>query len=214
MIFESERKAVCEWAKAMWKAGLVVGSAGNVSSRTSDPKNFVITPSSVPYGDLTPDQIVVIDGDGELVDGERAPSFETPMHLAVYKARPDAGAVFHTHSRYATVLSVLHKPIPPVVDEMVVYLGGPVEVAEYGASGSDELAENALKGLGDKAAVLLANHGPLCVGKDLAKAFKICELVEHLSQIVCIACMLGEPKELPADVIAYEKEMYSVVRTM
>jgi L-fuculose-phosphate aldolase len=214
MLLEAERTAVCEFAVRMWKAGHVVGSAGNVSLRPSVADRYVITPSSVPYEAMTPEDVVVVDGEGETIEGERAPSFETPMHLAILKARPDVGAVFHTHSRYATALAVVRKSIPPVVDEMVVYVGGPIEVAPYGASGSDELAAAAVQALGDKAAILLANHGALCVGKDLAKAYKVCELVEHLAMVYCTALTIGTPLELPADVVETELDMYQVVRTM
>src|SRR5690606_8756711 len=128
MIYEKERTRVCEHAVRMWRAGLVVGSAGNISVRTDHPAHFVITPSSIAYDALTPEQVVVVDDEGDLLDDEedfdRAPSFETPVHLAVYKAREDVGAVVHTHSRFATTLAVLRREIPPVVDEMVVYLGG------------------------------------------------------------------------------------------
>lgn len=213
-MYEKERLAVCEYAVRMWQAGFAIGSAGNVSMRAPDEGRYIITPSSIPYEKLTPDQIVVVDDDEELLEGERAPSFETPIHLAVYRAREDVNAVFHTHSRYATTLAVLHRGIPPVVDEMVVYIGGAVELASYGATGSDALAGNVVTSLAERAAVLLANHGSLCVGKDLATAFKISELVEHLAQIVFNASLAGTPIELPEDVIEYEKQMYSIVKTM
>ncbi len=214
MMYEKEREQVCEYAKRMWKAGFVVGSAGNVSMRTEDEDRWVITPSSILYEALTPDQVVVIDDDEDLVEGERAPSFETPIHLAVYEARKDVNAIIHSHSVYATALAVLQKPIPTVVDEMVVYIGGGVEVAKHGASGSDELANNVVEALAERAAALMANHGSLCVGKDLTSAFKICELVEHVAKVVVIATTMGEPHPLPDEVVAYEKEMYQIVKTM
>jgi L-fuculose-phosphate aldolase len=213
-MFEQEREAVCLFAKKMWQAGLVVGSAGNVSVRAPEKGHYIITPSSVPYDALTPELVVVVDDDEELVEGERAPSFETPAHLAVYRARPDVNAVIHTHSRYATTLALLRRPIPPVIDEMVVYFGGAIEVAKYGASGGSELAKNIVAGLEDRAAVLLANHGALCVGKNLETAYKLCELLEHLAHIVVMASLLGVPENLPDEVVKTEKEMYQIVKTM
>jgi len=214
-MFEKERAAVCEFAKKMWQAGFVVGSAGNVSVRGPEPGYYIITPSSVTYDVLTPEQVVVIDDDEELVEGERAPSFETPVHLAVYRARPDVQAVIHSHSKYATIMAVLRRPIPAVVDESVVYFGGPVEVAKYGASGSDNLAQNVVEALGPRAAALLANHGSLCVGKDLKTAFKISELLEHVAHIIVTASLLGGTlAPLPDEVLQYEKEMYEIVKTM
>jgi L-fuculose-phosphate aldolase len=215
MLYREERELVCETAKRMWKAGLVVGSAGNVSVRAPDPNRWVITPSSIAYDELTADQVVVVDEESDLVEGERAPSFETPIHLAIYRARPDVGAVVHTHSRHATTMALLRRPIPPVLDEMVVYLGGPVEVAHYGTSGSDALAANVVTALGDRSAVLLAAHGVLTTGKDLRKAYKNAELVEHVAQIVLAASALGgELAPLPDDVLEAEKEMYEIVKGM
>jgi L-fuculose-phosphate aldolase len=214
-MFENERKAVCEYAVKMWQAGFVVGSAGNVSVRGPEKGHYIITPSSVSYDALTPEQVVVIDDDEELVEGERAPSFETPVHLAVYRKRPDVNAVIHCHSKYATIMAVLRRQIPPVVDESVVYFGGPVDVAKYAASGSDDLAKNVVEALGPKAAVLLANHGSLCVGKDLKTAFKISELVEHIAHIIVTASLLGGAlTPLPDEVLDYEKEMYEIVKSM
>ena len=222
MIYESQRTAVCEYAIRMWKSSMVVGSAGNISMRTDNPEHFVITPSSVAYEALSPEQVMVVDEDADLLedlpDGEeldRAPSFETPIHLAVYAARDDVGAVVHTHSKFATILAVLRRPIPPVVDEMVVYLGGQVEVARYAQSGSDELAAHVVDALGPRAATLLAAHGALTVGKDLTKAFKNAELLEHVAEVVVTASQLGEPlRPLPEEIIAAERQMYDIVKSM
>lgn len=220
MIYESERARVCDYAIRMWKAGLVVGSAGNVSVRAPDPGRFVITPSSIAYEALTPEQVVVVDEEGDLLElddeeFDRAPSFETPVHLAVYAARDDVKAIVHTHSRHASACAVARRPLPPVVDEMVVYLGGQVELAKYGTSGSDELAAQVVEALGPRSAVLLAAHGVLTTGKDLAKAFKNAELVEHVAEVVTLAgAMAGELERLPDEVIEAEKQMYEIVKGM
>lgn len=227
MIYAKERRAVCEMSVRMWKAGLVVGSAGNISLRAPPhpdhpgQTHFVITPSSIAYDALTPEQVVVVDDEGDLLEldeeeFDRAPSFETPVHLAIYAARPDVHAVVHTHSRWASIRAVAQAPIPPVVDEMVVYLGGPIEVAPYGTSGSDELADNVVKALGPRSAVLLAAHGVVTTGKDLHKAFKNAELVEHVAHIVTAATQLrGEPPpNLPAHVVEAEQQMYEIVKAM
>jgi L-fuculose-phosphate aldolase len=179
---------------------------------------FVITPTSLPYAEMTPANIVVCDREGEqLIEVENAPSFELPLHVAVYEARPDVHAVIHTHSLYSTILSVLRLPLPPIVEEMAPYLGGEVRVAEYGQSGSDELARNAVAALGPRAAVLIANHGNLCVGKTLAKAFAAAELLERTALIYVEALKLqglkfGTVHSLPAEVVALEQEMYEVLK--
>ncbi|MGE0789998.1 MAG: class II aldolase/adducin family protein [Sandaracinaceae bacterium] len=220
MIYERERNEVCEYAVRMWRAGLVVGSAGNVSVRAPDAGRFVITPSSIAYDRLTPEQVVVVDAEAELLElddeeFDRAPSFETPVHLAVYAARSDVGAIVHTHSAHASAFALARRSIPPVVDEMVVYLGGGVPLAAYGASGSDSLAANVVSALGARSAVLLTAHGVLTSGKDLAKAFKNAELVEHVARVVTLAEQMGASvPELPAEVLDAERQMYEIVKAM
>ncbi|MBX3275672.1 MAG: class II aldolase/adducin family protein [Sandaracinaceae bacterium] len=221
MIYAELREAVCAYAIRMWKAGLVVGSAGNVSARVRGEGHFVITPSSIAYDELTPDQIMVVDAEGDLLELDdeelaRAPSFETPVHLGVYAARPDVHAIVHTHSRWASARAVARVPIPPVVDEMVVYLGGPVELADYAASGSDELAAAVVRALGPRSAVLLSAHGVLTTGKDLKKAFKNAELVEHVAEVVTRAEQIrgGVLPHLPAEVVEAEQQMYAIVKGM
>lgn len=220
MIYQREREQVCEYAIRMWKAGLVVGSAGNVSVRAPEPGHFVITPSSIAYDRLTPEQVVVVDDEADLLElddeeFDRAPSFETPVHLAVYAARPDVNAIVHTHSKHASACAVARRPIPPVVDEMVVYLGGQVELAAYGTSGSDELADSVVEALGPRSAVLLTAHGVLTTGKDLQKAFKNAELVEHVAEVVALAGRLADDlPRLPDEVIEAEKQMYEIVKGM
>jgi len=222
MIYAEARKSVCDTAVRMWKAGLVVGSAGNVSARAPGCEaHFVITPSSIAYEQLTPDQVMVIDDDGDLLELddeplERAPSFETPVHLAVYAARPDVNAIVHTHSKWASARAVARMPIPPVVDEMVVYLGGQVELAEYAASGSDELASHVVEALGPRSAVLLSAHGVLTTGMNLSKAYKNAALVEHIAQVVTVAAQLrgGPLPRLPDEVLEAERSMYEIVKTL
>jgi ribulose-5-phosphate 4-epimerase/fuculose-1-phosphate aldolase len=151
-VMNEARHDVFVHAKKMWEAGLVVGSAGNVSRRV-DAQHIAITPTSVPYDSLTVDDIVVVDiASGEAVDSQRAASYELPMHLVVYRSRPDVGAIVHTHSPYVTTLSVLHKPLPPVIDEMVVYFGGTVEVADYAFTGTEQLGTNVVRALNERRA--------------------------------------------------------------
>lgn len=209
------RNAVHEFAVKMHRAGLVTGSSGNVSVRVPDEADrYVITPTAISYEELQPEQIVVVDGEEDLVLGEHAPSFECPIHLAIYRARPDAMAIIHTHSVYASVLSVLRKPIPPLIEELVPYAGGEVRVADYAQSGSDALAQNLVRALEGRSAALLANHGCLALGKSLRKAYNLCALVERAAQIYLEALKLGHFHLLPDDVIEAEREMYEIVKEM
>ncbi len=213
------RRDVCDYARRMAAEGWVTGSSGNVSVRVpGEEGHYVITPTSIKYNELVPDNIVVCDEEGdEVIEVENAPSFELPLHVAVYKARPDANAVFHTHALYSTVLSVLRLPLPPIVEELVPYIGGEILVAEYGQSGTDDLAENVVKALGDKGGVFIANHGNVCVGKNLKKAFNVCALLERTAQTYVECLKLeglghGSVTRLPGEVVESEAGMYEAMK--
>jgi L-fuculose-phosphate aldolase len=209
---DETRAEVCRYAKRMFDEGMVVGTAGNVSARVPAEDLVALTPSSLPYEDMTPADIVLVDLHGNPVGDGRPPSFEKLLHLAVYKARPDVGAVMHTHALYSSVLAVLRRPLPPVVEELVPYVGGQVDVAAFAMSGSDELAANVVSALGNKAAALLANHGNLCCGKTLAKALKVAQLVERCAEIYVTALRVGDPQPLAAEVLEREQMMYDALR--
>ena len=196
----------------MHAVGMVVGTAGNVSARVPGEQRIAITPSSLPYTELTPEDIQLLDFDGNQITDGRPPSFERGVHLAVYHAREEVGAVFHTHATYCSILASLRRPLPPVIEELVPYVGGQVEVADYAMSASADLAANVVKALADRGAVFLANHGNLCCGKDLARAFKIAELVERVAQIYVLGSLLGNPVALPAEIVESEKAVYDTMR--
>jgi len=206
------RARVAEFAQRMHAAGMVVGTAGNVSARVAGEEKIAITPSSLPYPEITAADVQLLDFAGNQLTDGRPPSFERGVHLAVYRARNDVGAVFHTHATYCSVLASLRRPLPPVIEELVPYVGGTVEVAEYAASGGDALAQNVVSALGDRSAVLLANHGNLCCGRDLTKAYKVAELVERVAQIYVLASTIGKPVALPDEVVANERLMYDAMR--
>ena len=166
----SLRAEVVATAREMHRRGLVSGTAGNVSVR--DGELVHITPSALPYPDMTEDDVVTLDPHGEVFGGAREPSSERRVHLAVYAARPDVRAIVHTHSGYATAWSALGEPLPSGT------VGGAVQTAEHAPSGSDEIARAAVAALGQGAAVLLARHGVLCVAGTPAAALDACAVVE------------------------------------
>ncbi|MEM2830821.1 MAG: class II aldolase/adducin family protein, partial [Candidatus Jordarchaeales archaeon] len=131
-------------AREMLQSGLVEGTEGNVSAKVGDDR-VLITPTSMSYMEMALEDLVLLDLNGNVLEGKRQPSSEKPMHLKVYNAREDVRAIIHTHSLYASVLAVLRKPLPPLTDEFMFKYGGTIEVAEYGLTGSEELAENAVK---------------------------------------------------------------------
>lgn len=176
--------------------GLFTGTSGNLSVNLGDG-TMLITPTSVRYTVMQPEDIVHCDYDGRIITGRLQPSSEWRMHAAVYKAYPDKGAVFHTHSPYATAFAVVHKPIPATLIEVLVFLGGDIECAEYATPGTFSVGENAVPCLRDgRGGCLLNNHGVLAVGKDLNEARTRAEYIEDAAKIYHYAAQLGEPVTL------------------
>jgi L-fuculose-phosphate aldolase len=201
---------VAEAGRRMLGKGLVAGASGNISIRVPGEERMVITPSQVGYDLIGAGDIVMLDFERNVLEGERSPSIEAGMHIGVYKARRDVGAVVHTHSVYASAVASVRRAIPPFLDEMVLVLGGEIEVAEYGMPGSEELARNAVRALGKKNAVLLANHGPLCCGKDLESALGNAELVERVARIFILSSLLGSPRNLPPEAVELERNIFEM----
>jgi L-fuculose-phosphate aldolase len=172
--------------------GLVVGTWGNISVR-SQPGGFVITPSGISYDNLNEADLVVVDERGERIAGNRQPSSERLLHAAIYQARPDVRGIVHTHSLYASVFAVNREEIPVVIEEQAQLLGGPVEVAKYASPGSQALADTAVVALGERSAVLLANHGLVGVGRCLDEALLVCQVVEKGAQVYLMARLSGHP---------------------
>ena len=196
-----DRREQLVWAgKEMVRRGLTVYTAGNVSVRSADGAGFYIKPSSVRYADIHPEDLVLVDWEGNPISGARPPSIEHNMHRLIYLARADAVAVVHSHSLYATTLSAskLHCGIPATLGEIAHYIGGPVRLAEFGAPGSMDLARSVVHCLGKEThGVLLKNHGALVVGKDLAQALDFAELIEMGAKSYVLVQLLGGYDEHP-----------------
>lgn len=207
MVWEAERRALLAAARDMAERGLVQGTSGNLSMRLGEDR-YLVTPTSRPYATMSEAELVVVNEDLEPVDGDGVPSSESLLHLAIYRARPDVTAVAHTHSIYASAAAAAGIAIPPVLDEVVVQLGGPIECAEYGPPASEELASKAVAALGERRAVLLRNHGVVGVGASLAEAVDACALVERIAHIYFIAELAGGAKPLPPEVVEAEKAIY------
>jgi L-fuculose-phosphate aldolase len=212
--FVEERQEVLDAVRRIVAAGLVSGASGNVSRRILTPSGdlFAVTASRVPYHRFGLGDVLVVDREIDPVVGEGVPSSESLAHMAVYRARADIGAVIHTHSVYASAFAVAALPIPCVLDEQVLSLGGPVAVAEYAASASQQLADNAVAALGERAAVLLKHHGVLGVGADLEEAVAVVELVERVAKVRLLSMQLGAAHELPAAVVGAEQHVYRMMK--
>jgi len=205
------RQAVVDVAMEMFTTGLVVGTAGNVSGRQADG-SVAMTPSSVPYPDITVEGLAVVDLDGEIVEGSARPSSEKAMHLNCYETFPEVGGVVHCHPAHASMFAIARRAIPACIEEVIVYIGGDIPVAEYRTTGSDELADEVVRHLGHRGAVLMANHGLLCVGKSPQDALHTAAVVEHTAKIVAGAEQLGGVAPLPDEIVANFTNIYGLIR--
>ncbi|WP_293797827.1 class II aldolase/adducin family protein [uncultured Bosea sp.] len=173
------RQEIVAVAQAIDRAGFCPSKSGNVSARFGD--GLLITPSGLPYVQTKPEDLIHLGLDGTLRNGGRKPSSEWPFHVAIYQARPDAQAIVHTHSPRATALSCTRRGIPAFHYMIALCGGADVRCAEYATFGTPELAENAVKALEGRKAVLLANHGVIALGQTLAGAHTIVAEVENLA---------------------------------
>jgi L-fuculose-phosphate aldolase len=195
-----ETKEQLLWvAKEMLISNLVQGTAGNCAARLPDG-NAVLTPSSLDYLEMTLDDLVVCDLDGNVLEGHRNPTTEKALHLSALKMHENINATMHCHAKYATMFALTRKAIPAVIEEFDVFVGGDVEVADYRTTGTEELAEEIAKRVGEKAAVLMANHGLFAVGKNPKDVLHIAHLVERTAEIVWGAQQLGEIVPLPDEI--------------
>lgn len=205
------KEELIETARALLREGLVEGTSGNLSSRLPDG-NVVMSPSSIEYEGMTPDDLVVVDLEGNVLQGERAPTSEKALHLACLRSDEKIGAVIHTHAKYATMFAVTHQPIPCVIEEFDIFVGGEVPVATYQLTGSDELGEEVARHIRDRSAVLMANHGLLTIGKDLKRAHKVAGLVERTAEIIWGARALGPLVPLPQETLDRFAPIYKYLR--
>jgi L-fuculose-phosphate aldolase len=190
------KEAVLAAAKKMYARGLVEGTAGNVSGRV-DAERVVVTPSSLGYDEMTLDDLVVVDLEGNVVEGTRSATSEKALHLECFKSYPEVQGVVHCHATHASMFAVAHRPIPAAIDEFVVYIGGDVPICDYKMSGTDDLAVEVAAKLRDRSAALMANHGMVCVGKSVDDALHSALVVEHNARIMWGASVLGGIVDLP-----------------
>ena len=195
MRMQVEREAVVEYGRNLLASSLTTGTGGNVSVLNKESGVIAISPSAMDYTTIKPEDVVLVSLDGQVVDGSRKPSTETPLHLAHYRIRPDIGAVVHTHPPYATTVGCLHWEIP-AMHYLVGFSGKKVPLAKYATYGTEELARLTAEAIGPHNAVLMANHGLLTVGKDLASAFTVSEIVELMARVYLQAKQAGEPQLL------------------
>lgn len=203
--YREMRRAIVETCRRMNAIGVNQGTVGNVSARGGD--GFLISPTGVPYESLAPEQIVAMDLDGGWT-GDWRPSSEWRIHAAIYRARPEAGAVIHTHAANATALSCLRRDVPAFHYMIAVTGGTSLRCAEYATYGTPELAANMLRALKDRTACLLANHGAVGFAPTLEAALALMAEVENLCRQYILARQAGEPVILDASEMARVLEIF------
>ena len=170
--------------------GLVSRSFGNISCKLND--NFMlITPSGRKYTELDISDIVKVNFHNLEFEGQIKPSSELKLHAAVYRHRPEINSVIHTHQQHATTLAVAHKKLDAIIDDQAQLIGPNVKVADYAPSSSNELVENLIKALDGRMAAMMANHGAVCLGRQLDEAFTVSEVLEKASKVFIEASILG-----------------------
>jgi L-fuculose-phosphate aldolase len=207
MLLEEERKSIVQYGKKLINAQLTTGTGGNLSIYSRAEGLVAIKPSGVDYFEMNPTDVVVNDLGGHVVDGTLKPSSETNFHLSLYKFRSDINAVVHTHQIYATTIACLNWELP-AVHYLIGMAGNKVPLAAYATFGSKELSENILQAIGNFNACLLANHGLVTVGANIASAFATAEEIELVSRLYYQAKCIGDP------VVLSDEEMKVVIKKL
>ena len=194
------RQEVAALHSELIRWSLVVWTAGNISARVPGTDLMVIKPSGVAYEDLSAETMVVTDLEGNLVEGDYAPSSDTFAHAYVYRHMPEVGGVVHTHSTYATAWAARREPIPCVLTMMADEFGGPIPVGPFALIGDDSIGRGIVETLLDSRspAVLMANHGVFTIGKDARAAVKAAALCEEVAKTVWVTSQLSEPHPIAA----------------
>jgi len=202
------RESLVELHAELPRHDLVVWTGGNVSARDPETGLVAIKPSGVRYDDLTAETMVVLDLDGNVVEGAYSPSSDTASHLYIYRHRPDVNGVVHTHSRYATAFAAVGRPIPVYLTAQADEFGGEIPCAGFTLIGDEGIGRLVVEGIGSSSAILLKNHGVFTVGPTAKAAVKAAIMTEDVAATVFMALQLGTPDILPEDVVAKLHDRY------
>ena len=206
---QKAKEEVLWGCRLMVERGYLLGTVGNLSARADGTDLVVITPTSLPYDTMTEEDLVVVNLNGEIVSGKHQPSIECSMHLGVYRARPELLALVHTHSKYATTVSLIKElDIMPAIDtEQSLYLCGDINIVPFAFPGSKELAEYVKEGIGTNAGLLMANHGALGVGISMKDAVIASDIIERNSEMYLLLKAGGfDYKPMTEDYKVFVKE--------
>lgn len=193
------------------KNNLVVWTGGNVSARDAETGLVVIKASGIRYEEMGPQHMVVVDMDGEVVEGEYKPSSDVYSHLYIYRHRTDVHGVVHTHSVYATAFAAVNKPIPVVLTAIADEFGGPIPCGGFALIGDDAIGKVVVESIGTSPAVLLKNHGVFTIGKNARAAVKAAVMTEDNARTVWLAMQIGTPDEIPQEDVTRLHHRYTNV---
>ncbi|MEZ4667438.1 MAG: class II aldolase/adducin family protein [Anaerolineae bacterium] len=201
------KQAIIDACLQLEAIGYVIGTYGNASARI--PGGLIVTPSRVDYHTITPDDMVSVANDGHVIEGHRLPSSETDVHRLIYLARPDIGAVLHTHSFNATALSCLHETVPVIVEEQSQVIGDAIRCAPYVPAGQHEkLGRTVADTLGASNGVLLANHGVVACGRDVKEAIFVAQIIERVCQMYLMTRAISNPIPIPLEYVRSERDRW------
>jgi L-fuculose-phosphate aldolase len=199
------KQAIIDACLLLEARGDIIGTYGNASARV--PGGLIVTPSRVDYHAITPDDMMTVADDGSVIDGHRIPSSETSVHRLIYRARPDVGAVLHTHSFYATALSCLHVTLPVIVEEQSQVVGDEIRCTNYVPAGQHEkLGEEVARALGNNNGVLLANHGVVACGRTIDEALFVTQVVERVAHMRLLTGGAAIP--IPSEYVRSERDRW------
>ncbi|HEY83740.1 MAG TPA: hypothetical protein G4N96_01310 [Chloroflexi bacterium] len=207
-MLEELRKEVWQANMALPEHGLVTWTSGNVSGRDPETGLVVIKPSGVMFNELTPENMVVVDAEGMVVEGDLGPSSDTASHLYIYNHRPDVMGVVHTHSNYATAFAAVGKSIPVYLTAIADEFGATIPCGGYAGIGGEEIGEEIMRSIGNSPAILMKQHGVFTIGKSVKKALQAAVMVEDIAKTVWMAMQIGEPEELPVEEIDANYDRY------
>jgi L-ribulose-5-phosphate 4-epimerase len=213
VLLEELRIEVVNTGLEALRRGIVHGTAGNFSIRDPETGMIAISPSGMPYPSIAPADVVIVNLDAEVVDGNRKPSSETPMHTMVMRKDPAIRAIVHTHSHYSTVVGTIRSYLPPILTEVCCVVGERVPVTRYGLTGKADIGESIVEVMTEGAkAVLMKNHGLIAFGGSFAEALAISEIVEEAARVYINALAANggrEPDLVPSGLISEMREHFN-----
>ena len=207
-MLEKLKELVCRMNLELTRKGLVAWTTGNVSGRDPETGYVAIKPSGMLYEDLTPETIMIVDLDGQVIEGNMKPSVDTATHLYIYRNMEKVNGVVHTHSNYATAFAALGRPIPVCLTSMADEFGCEIPCGAYAPVGGEQIGEEVVRSIGNSRGILMKNHGVFTVGADPLGAVKAAVMVEDAAKTVFLAMLLGNPDVIPPEEVKRAHDRY------